>query len=279
MEQARRSPAEVPTTSPRRAAALRLAGGAIGVALCTSVMVCSSVAAAQEPTVPVRSTGHYLEDANAARRLRPADDLTATARAILAAYIADPQARSLDMVLRAEHAARKALVLDPSNIETQLQLAIAIGLKARRVSLAEVIAQDYMGQGRSLFEGVLALTPENAWAHAVKGAWNLEIVRRAPDLAARMIGASLKSGMDAYERALALAPADPAIAYQYGLALLALNAPQYRARARAVLKAAVTSTAGSAFDAAMREHAARLLAAMDAQDDQAVRRLVAQGLS
>ncbi len=273
MEQARCSPAEGPPISPWRAAALRLGGA------CISVAVWSGVAGAHEPPIRAGSTGHYLDAANAAGRLDPADDLTATARALLAAYIADPQAGSLDMVLRAEHAARQALVLDPSNIETQLQLAIAIGLKARRVSLAEVIAQDYMGQGRTLFEGVLALAPENAWAHAVKGAWNLEIVRRAPDLAARMIGASLKSGMDAYERALALAPADPAIAYQYGLALLALNAPRYRSRARAVLTAALASPTGSAFDQAMQEHSARLLAALDAQDDTALRRLVAQGLS
>lgn len=252
----------------RAAACLMMAAGAFG-----------APASASDLAFSAYSAGRYLDAANSAERVGAADDLAFAARAILAKCMADPQSRSLALVTRAEQAARRALALDPSSVEARLQLAIAIGLKARQISTREAIAADYVGQGRRLFEEALARAPENPWAHAVKGAWNLEIVRRAPDFAARMIGASTASGIQSYERALALAPNDPAIAYQYGLALLATNAARHRARARAALERAVSAPAASAFDRSVQGQAATLLEAIYAENETDIDRLVAAGLS
>jgi hypothetical protein len=76
------------------------------------------------------------------------------------------------------------------------------------------------------------------------------------------MGASTRAGIRSFERARALAPDDPAIAFQYGLALISLDAPRYAEKAGALLSAAANAAPRNAFEARIRDEARRFAAVL-----------------
>jgi hypothetical protein len=209
--------------------------------------------------------GAFLEAAVAAEGRGGAEDLAFAARSLLAQALTGAD-RDVDALLgRAETNARRALALDPGLVEAQLQLAVALGMQGRRASVAEAVRKGYAREGRALIRGALARAPDEAWAHALEGGWNLEIVRRGGAVGARYYGASVAAGRAAFERARALAPDDPVIAYQYAVALLELDADRNRAEATRLLEAARACRAGDAFERRMQRKADRVAGVLAAQ--------------
>lgn len=225
--------------------------------------------AAEPPGAAVRlyAAGQYLAAADAADdNIESPDNLAFAARALLAACIIgadrDQTGRLLD---RAERLARNALALDPGAIEARLQLALVYGMRGRRASLAEALARNYAPRGRRLIEEVRALSPEDARAYALLGAWHLEVLRRGGRAGAFAYGARFADGRAAFERALALAPADPMIPLHYAIALIELGEPAYAARAAELLELTATLPARDAFEEHARQVAGALALALAQQ--------------
>jgi len=182
------------------------------------------------------------------------------ARALIAAAVTGESTDVDGLIARAERNARAALAQGEDAVEARLQLALALGLKGRRAPLAEVLRRGYAREGRALLDAALQRDPESAWAHALDGAWHLEVLRRGGAAGAHFYGASAVRGIAAFDRARALAPDDAVIAYQYAVALLEIDGARYGARAAALLDAARACRSGDAFEAAIGAEARRVSA-------------------
>ena len=200
-------------------------------------------------------------------------DLALAARAALAEAVTARGADVDMLVKRAETDARRALSVEPHNVSARIHLALALGIKGRRASVAEALRGGYAREGRALLAEAVARAPREAWAHALIGGWNLEIVRRGGRAGAVYYGASRSAGIAAFERARALAPDDAAIAYQYAVALLELDANRYGRKAAALLVDAGGCAAHDAFEAQMKTQAARVARVLDAQGGAAAARV------
>jgi tetratricopeptide (TPR) repeat protein len=231
------------------------------VALLVSVIALAGPAAADPPAAAVRAyeRGAFLQAAQTGVAAGSSSGYAFAARSLLAQCVVDPGADRLALADRAIEAAQAALGRDPASVEARLQLALALGVRGRLVGDAEALQRGYPQRGRVLIDEALALAPNEAWAHALLGGWHAEVLRRGGAGGALVLGASLREAVLAFERARALAPDDPTIAAQYGVALLTLNPRRFAARAEAQLRAATAMTPRDAFEAHVQAETARLL--------------------
>jgi hypothetical protein len=230
-----------------------------------AALIWSPMARAQ-PTgaaVQLYAAGDFVAAADAADTWRSADNLTFAARALLAACATASAPSSIDSLLsRAEVRARGALALDPNSIDARLQLALVYGMQSRRAPIATAFAAAYAPRGRRLIEQALALDPDDAHAHAMLGAWHLEVLRRGGLAGAVTYGARLSEGLAEFERARVLAPEDPLIALHYAVALIDLNPVTYAPRAQSLLHVVSTIHPRDALESMAQHDAARLADAL-----------------
>lgn len=219
----------------------------------------SGVAHADDAALAAYVQGDFLVAAARAEN----GDRTLAARALVAAAITGEGGDIDALLLRAEDNARAGLAAGEPG--ARLQLALALGLKGRRASIADALRHGYAREGRALIDAALRATPRDAWAQALDGAWNLEIVRRGGEIGARYFGASAKAGVAAYERARALAPDDAAITYQYALALLELDGARYAQKAAVLLDQVRDCASDDAFETAIKQEARRVRAVLASQ--------------
>ena len=93
----------------------------------------------------------------------------------------------------------------------------------------------------------LTADPDNAYALAALGGWNVEIVRvgrRIPGAAGSMTPVWSK-GLTLFDRAVRAAPGNVAVRYQIALSLSGLDAETYRNRIESELQAAIQCHAGN----------------------------------
>lgn len=234
-------------------------------------------AVAEPPDAALRlyAAGNYLAAADIADDLETAASLSFAARALMAQCATSPGQRDVDAWLdRAEQTARDALALDPRSVDARLQLALVYGVRGRRADLAEAFAHRYAPRGRALINEAVALAPRNARAHALLGAWHLEVLRRGGRMGAVTYGASLSTGIAEFDRAMALAPDDPMIPLHYAVALLELNAPQNADRAAGLLRRAAALEPRDAFERFAQRTAQRLSRTLEENGPAAARRAV-----
>ncbi len=187
-----------------------------------------------------------------------ADSLAIAARALLAAAICGTGEPVMADIRRAEGLARRAIALDPTHIEGRLQLAIALSLQARSMTIGEARQSGFGPEARALAESVLADDPGNAYAHGFLAVWHIEVRRRAGPLGAPVMGASLSAAHEHYEAARTLAGGDPGIHWQYARALTALDARRFRASIVTALRRAEACDPASAMEAVMQSRAETL---------------------
>ena len=230
------------------------------------IMVLGAIAASLAPrafaatneALALYQAGAYLRAAEAASAAGGADDLVLASRAYLALVVTEPGRADAELLVsRALSAAERALTTAPESVGARLQLAAAIGVKGRRSSLRAVLRAGYAPRSKRLIDEALARAPNEPWGRALLGGWHLEVLRRGGRVGALAFGARLNEGVAAFERARALAPADPAIATHYALALLLLNPNRFDARVRALLDAAGGCAARDAFEAHLIREARR----------------------
>ncbi|MDX2233135.1 MAG: hypothetical protein NW200_01440 [Hyphomonadaceae bacterium] len=236
-------------------------------------LACAAPAPAQAQS---RAQAAYVAGdfmAAAARVEAVGGDRSLAARALLAAVLTGGPVDDVDaLIARAEAHARAGAAADPDDAEPRLHLALALGMKARRAPLRDAVKAGYAREGRALIDAALRLAPASPWAHALDGAWHLEILRRGGRVGASLYGAERGAGLAAFERARALAPGDAAIAYQYAVALLELDGARGAARARALLAVAGACRADDAFEAAIAAQARQVAQILDTRGPAAAAR-------
>ena len=174
----------------------------------------------------------FVEAATSARRATSAEGYAYAARAglVYADFMA-PRDERLDFVLKAEVDARRAIALEPELAEGHLQLAIALGFRGRMEGHMTAHFEGLGKDARTHLDYVIELEPNNPWAHALLGGWNLEIVDAGGFVGRTLYGASEEAGKAEYDRALELQPGHLVIIAQYALQLTALGGAQNRERA------------------------------------------------
>ena len=246
----------------------------------SAALACASPAFAH-PTSPALAAmfarGDYLEAAKEAEVAAGADDLAFAARALLAhcmTGLSEPDAAIVD---RASRDAEAALKIDPRHEEGQLQLAIALSLKSRKMDVLDAWSAGYGDKGKKLASEVLKADPDNFYAHGFLAVWNVEVRRRGGTVGAAIMGASVRNGRKSYQSAARLAPDDVGVHWQYARALAALDVKQYGAEASAVLGKALTAGADSHVERIMQGRAAQLAEALKG-DASAAQKLARQML-
>lgn len=243
------------------------------LAVAIAVFALSGPARAGGPALDAYAAGDFMAAATLAES--GGRDHALAARALIAEAVTADGADVDALIARAEQNARAGVAARAGDLEAKLQLALALGLKARRATLQQAVRHGYAREGRDLIDDALRQSPRSAWAHALDGAWHLEILRRGGGAGAALYGARREAGIAAFERARALAPYDAAIAYQYAVALLELDGARSSGKVRALLAEAGGFDPQDAFEAAITSEAQRIARVLDAEGVDAAARAAA----
>ncbi len=178
---------------------------------------------------------------------------------------------------RAEMNAWRATQMSSPPADAYLYLAIALGQKGRLQGPVAALGHGYAKNAKIYLDEALSIDPQNAFALAALGAWNIEIVRNGgATLARMMLGANVPDGLANFDRAFALDPGDVALRYQYALTLSGYDLNGYRSRIEAALALAATGKPRGAYEAFAQSRARELLDVLKKNDldkyDQLVRR-------
>lgn len=212
--------------------------------------------------------GAFSRAADAAREIGTAEGYTLAAHAEMArGDLVEPKGRArLECYRTALADARNALASAPDDPDAHLVLAIALGFVARGEGGLEAHMQGLGEEARKHIDIALKLAPDNPWAHAALGGWNLQIAYAGGTIGEAIYGASVKAGRRAYEHALRLDPGNIAIAYQYAVQLLGLNGDAHRRRAADLLDTVVAHRPANAMERLLRKSAVNLKRALDQGD-------------
>jgi len=200
---------------------------------------------------------------------KTADALAFRARALLAEAMSGPADPPEDVLHRALDDANVALIMDPAHAEGRLQRVIALSLILRPMSTREARKTGWAEEARDLARGVLEDEPGNVYAHGFLSVWNLEVVNRGGRIGAMIMGAGVSDGRDHYEAAIAAAPDEASVHWQWARALAALNARKYRDEVLSALDAALAAAVDSELERVMQARAAMLKAEMLRDDRRA----------
>jgi hypothetical protein len=204
-----------------------------------------------------------------------AEGLAIAARAALAdANLRD--APCLSCLRYAEALARRAIAKDPSQTESHVYLAVALGYEARIVGVLRAQSAHYAEEAKQALDSSLATNPNEVWTLAALGGWNIEIVHSGGSLLAKMLyGATLDAGIDYYKRAFAADPGNVVVRFQYALSLSSVGLDAQRHEIAAALKEAAECRPQIAYESAIKLRAGKLLDLL-ARDRKAYLALVAQ---
>ena len=223
------------------------------------MMTTLTATAEEEAHLIAFSEGRYADAARVAETSDTPDSLAFAARSLLAeAMSAEDFGVSPILVEQAERLSRDALADSPNHVEARLQLAIALSLKARPMSLREARRTGYGDDAKRLADSVLRDDPSNKYAHGFLSVWHIEVRRRGGAIGASLMGASVNKARRHYQAAIALSPDDASIHWQYARALTALNAKKYRNEIDAALAQAIGCGAETRLEQVMQERALNL---------------------
>jgi tetratricopeptide (TPR) repeat protein len=251
--------------------------GGIGAVLVLAVGMAAGgpvAAASLSEAQALFSAGNYRAAALAATAIETPESLALASRARLVrvAYLL-PRDRAAAELDEAEALARQSLDMQPSQVEAALNLAIILGYRTR---LDGYVASYFAGraeEARHLITQAESLDPASAWARLIAGAWNTEIVVAAgSELADTLYGASRDAAVKAFEAAVALDGADPAIRLEYAKALIKLYGQDGWPTAQGHLRIALAAPPVDVLGKLVQDRARQLLAALDAGAPEGVAR-------
>jgi hypothetical protein len=198
--------------------------------------------------------------------------LSGRAQLAIAGYQTTDKTRALAVVAAAEGDFDKALARAPTNVEAQLQKAIAIAYRAqltRGVGLAK--------ETRRRFEAIRAAHPDNSLVWGALGGWHGGAVATVGSfLAGTALGAKKSEMERCYAQALKLAPGLPSTRVFFAITLLDLDAGN-ATRAAGLLKGLEGLPAQDGFEALLKRQGLELAAVL-AKGDAAAAQATARKL-
>lgn len=239
------------------------------------VFVALAAPACAETAHELYVAGKFTEAESAGVAEGSAAGFALAARAELAAEAMRPEpCRSC--LERAEGFARRAVDADPKLLEGQIELVAALGFEARLMGPIKAHFRGLAKEAKQHIDSALADAPGSAWAWAALGSWNIEITRDGGSaLAHWLYGASIGAGLEAYAKAIAVAPDNVVVRYQYALSLSGYNRDAYRDTIESALARAIANAPESAYETFAQKNARELLGALREGDmklfDQLVR--------
>jgi tetratricopeptide (TPR) repeat protein len=176
----------------------------------------------------------------------------------------------LECLKRGEEFARLAIATDANAPDAHVWLAAALGYEARIVGLVRARLDNDPAQAKENLETALRLQPDNAYALAALGGWNVEVVRVGGKfLARKFYDASLEQGMIFFDRAVRAAPRNAAVRYQIALSLAGLGRDANSGRIESELEAAIHAAPETAYEKFVQTRAGDLLALLKRGDREA----------
>ncbi|MEL7109320.1 MAG: hypothetical protein AAGJ68_08435 [Pseudomonadota bacterium] len=243
------------------------------------VLTAPSAAADEEAHHIAFSEGRYSEAASVANQTQTPDNLAFAARSLLAEAISTPDFIPSPVLLdQAQLLAEEALAEAPHHIEARLQLAIALSLKTRPMSMRAIRKSGYGDRAKDLVDSVLVDEPSNTYAHGFLSVWHIEVRRRGGAIGASIMGASVKHARQHYQAAVKLDPDDASVHWQYARALTSLNAKKYREDIDQALAKAALCSSNSALEDVMKSRAAKLQAALGTKTRKEIEALASEML-
>lgn len=217
------------------------------------------------------NAGHYQEAVTAAEALETPDGLALAARSrlVLVRFFMAPGDRHA-AIETALADARRALVLDPTHLEANLQAAIALGYRGKlNRSIRDAKA------GKRHIDEALVYHPTSGWALATLGGWNGEVVLEAGRFfASALFGAGRNKAVRSFRAAVAAEPENIAIRAGFAKTLLRFNRSRFEKEALALLEDSITLPAHTAFEKMMMQQMHDLLMALQAGEREALKNLL-----
>jgi hypothetical protein len=225
-----------------------------------------AVPAFAEDAASLYAKGDYEAAIKAGEAKGDGENLAIATRAALS----DAKLREMpcfDCFHRVEALAKRAIAADPKRPEPYIYLASAMGFESHMMGALAASAAGVPGLAKKQIDAALALAPDNPLVLAGLGGWNIEVVRVGGGLFGQWIyDASLDAGVKAFKRAIALAPGDLIVRYEFALQLAAYDAKGQRGEIAAQLAAASNAPAPTAYEKALQARAKRLSDLLAAND-------------
>lgn len=198
--------------------------------------------------------------------------LAGRAQLSIAGYQTSDKARALALVAAAERDFDAALARAPSNVDAQLQKAIAIAYRAqltRGIGLAK--------DTRRRFEAIRAAHPDNSLVWGALGGWHGGAVATVGSFVAGTVLGAKKAEMErCYAQALKLAPGLPSTRVFFAITLMDLDKDNAK-RAAGLLKGLEALPAQDGFEAMLKRQGLELAAVL-AKGDAAAAQATARKL-
>jgi hypothetical protein len=202
-----------------------------------------------------------------------ATGLTIAARAMMAQEMMR-ETPCLDCLRKTEKLLRQAIRKNPNLANPHIFLAAAIGYQTRIIGIVAARLRGYADAAKDEIDTALRLEPNNSWALAAIGGWNIEIARVAGDALANMLyGATLDAGVAAFQKAFQAAPGNIVLRYQYALALSGYDRKKYLKEVESALNFAATGVPQTAYETYVQRQARTMLAALQHGDIPAYEKL------
>lgn len=247
--------------------------------LIAAALLLAAPAFAAPSAASLFAAGKYPEAVAAGTTEATAASLVIAGRAQLqiAAYQTSDKAKARALIAAANNNFDAALAKAPGNVDATLQKIIAQGYVAK-------LDQSPGGAKamKKALDAFLAAHPSDAVAWAVLGGWNGGAVASAGKfVASTMLGANPGNMTKAFDRAMTLAPTDPAHPSFYALTLLDIdndNAP----KAKALLTRAAAMPTTDGYSIALKDAGGAVLKLLNAGDNKgaqaAARRVLPFGM-
>jgi len=232
-------------------------------------LVLSAAPAGNNALFALYAQGHYDEAMRQGAATGTAASLAIAARAAMADAMMKP-APCLECLKRGETYARRAIAADQNAADGHVWLAAALGYEARVVGLVRARMDNDPAQAKEHLDAALKAEPDNAYALAALGGWNVEIVRAGGKfLARRLYDANLEQGLGLFDHAVRAAPRNVAVRYQIALSLAGLDPEVYRGRIENELDAAIHAAPETTYEKFVQGRAEELLAILKRGDREA----------
>ncbi len=232
-------------------------------------LVLAAVPVESGPLFALYAQGQYEEAMRQGSAAGTAAGFAIAARAAMADAMMRP-APCLECLKRGEAYARRAIAADKDAPDGHVWLAAALGYEARIVGLVRARLDNDPAQAKENLDAALKVQPDNAYALAALGGWNVEIVRAGGNfLANKLYGASLEQGLNLFDHAVRAQPRNVAVRYQIALSLAGLNSETHRGRIESELEAAIRATPETAYEKFVQGRATELLTLLKRGDHDA----------